>query len=58
MAFGTGVGGFPVGEAAQIEIEEVSRRLDAGSDLERVVFCVFGQESKRAFDEALASRWG
>jgi len=58
VAFGTGVGGFPVGEAAQIEIEEVSRRLDAGSDLERVVFCVFGQESKRAFDEALASRWG
>jgi O-acetyl-ADP-ribose deacetylase (regulator of RNase III) len=55
VAFGTGVGGFPVTEAARIEVEEVKRHLDQGSGLERVVFCVFGEEAKRAFDGALAS---
>jgi O-acetyl-ADP-ribose deacetylase len=58
VAFGTGVGGFPVDEAARIEVDEVRRHLDAGSGLERVVFCVFGEEARRAFEEALASRWG
>src|SRR5918994_6035701 len=42
VAFGTGVGGFPVEDAARIEIEEVQRHLDEGSGLERVVFAVFG----------------
>jgi O-acetyl-ADP-ribose deacetylase (regulator of RNase III) len=58
VAFGTGVGGFPVDEAARIEVEEVRRHLDAGSGLERVVFCVFGEEARRAFEEALAPRRG
>src|SRR5215207_6001288 len=31
VAFGTGVGGFPLEEAARIEVEEVRRHLDAGS---------------------------
>jgi O-acetyl-ADP-ribose deacetylase (regulator of RNase III) len=55
VAFGTGVGGFPVKEAARIEVEEVRRHLDAGSALERVVFCVFGDDAQSAFEEALAS---
>ena len=28
VAFGTGVGGFPVDEAAEIEVEEVRRHLE------------------------------
>src|ERR687885_875905 len=45
VAFGTGVGGFPLDEAARIEIEEVRRHLDAGaSSLDRVVFAVRGAE--------------
>jgi O-acetyl-ADP-ribose deacetylase (regulator of RNase III) len=37
VAFGTGVGGFPLDEAARIEIDEVSRYLEAGgSAIERV----------------------
>jgi O-acetyl-ADP-ribose deacetylase (regulator of RNase III) len=56
VAFGTGVGGFPVAEAARIEVEEVRRRLDAGSGLERVVFCVRGDEAREAFEEALGAR--
>jgi O-acetyl-ADP-ribose deacetylase len=53
VAFGTGVGGFPVEEAARIEVEEVRRHLDAGSSLERVVFCVRGDEAREAFEQAL-----
>lgn len=53
VAFGTGVGGFPVDEAARIEVEEVRRHLDAGSGIERVVFAVFGEDARRAFEEAL-----
>ena len=55
VAFGTGVGGFPVEEAAKIEIEEVRRHLQAGSALERVVFAVRGEDAERAFAEAAAS---
>ena len=58
MAFGTGVGGFPIDEAARIEVEEVRRHLSGDSGLERVVFCVFGEDARRAFDEALGSHWG
>jgi O-acetyl-ADP-ribose deacetylase len=55
VAFGTGVGGFPVEEAAQIEVEEVRRHLAAGSELERVVFAVFGEQAREAFERALES---
>jgi len=55
VAFGTGVGGFPVEEAARIEVEEVRRHLDGESGLERIVFCVFGEGPRRAFEEALSS---
>jgi O-acetyl-ADP-ribose deacetylase (regulator of RNase III) len=53
VAFGTGVGGFPVAEAARIELEEVRRHLDEGSDLERVVFAMFGEDAREAFERAL-----
>jgi O-acetyl-ADP-ribose deacetylase len=55
VAFGTGVGGFPVDDAARIEVEEVRRHLDAASALQRVVFCVFGDEATQAFERALAA---
>ena len=53
VAFGTGVGGFPVDDAARIEVEEVRRHLVEGGGLERVVFCVFGEDARRAFEEAV-----
>jgi O-acetyl-ADP-ribose deacetylase len=55
VAFGTGVGGFPVEDAARIEVEEVRRHLEGPSGLERIVFCVFGPDARAAFEEALAS---
>jgi len=53
VAFGTGVGGFPLDEAARIEAEEVRRHLDGDSSLERVVFAVRGAEAREAFERAL-----
>ena len=56
VAFGTGVGGFPLDEAARIEVEEVRRHLEeAGSGLERVVFAVRGEAALGAFARALES---
>jgi O-acetyl-ADP-ribose deacetylase (regulator of RNase III) len=56
VAFGTGVGGFPLAEAARIEVEQVRRHLAAGSGLERVVFCVHGDEAHAAFEATLSAR--
>jgi O-acetyl-ADP-ribose deacetylase (regulator of RNase III) len=53
VAFGTGVGGFPLDEAAQIEVDEVRRHLERGSGLERVVFAVRGEAAREAFERAL-----
>jgi O-acetyl-ADP-ribose deacetylase (regulator of RNase III) len=54
VAFGTGVGGFPVEQAAEIEADEVRRHVDSGSRLERIVFTVRGADARTAFERALA----
>jgi O-acetyl-ADP-ribose deacetylase len=54
VAFGTGVGGFPLADAARIEVEEVRRHLDGGSGLQRVVFAIRGDAAREAFEHALA----
>jgi O-acetyl-ADP-ribose deacetylase len=53
VAFGTGVGGFPVDEAARIEVEEVRRHLADRSELEHVIFAVFGDDARAAFEHAI-----
>jgi O-acetyl-ADP-ribose deacetylase len=50
VAFGTGVGGFPMEEAAQIM---VSAAREHTGGLTRIVFAVHGEEAERAFREAL-----
>ena len=50
-AFGTGVGGFPLLECAEIMVD-VARSYEPVS-VERVVFAVYGDEARRAFEEAL-----
>ena len=54
VAFGTGVGGFPVDEAAEVMVS--ATREHGGDVLERVVFCVHGEEAERAFEAAIAER--
>jgi O-acetyl-ADP-ribose deacetylase (regulator of RNase III) len=51
-AFGTGVGGFPLDECAEIMVR-VARAHEARA-LRQVVFAVFGDESRSAFERALA----
>ena len=48
VAFGTGVGGFPLAEAARIEVEEVRK-----SNIDRVIFAVRGSDAREAFEAAL-----
>jgi O-acetyl-ADP-ribose deacetylase (regulator of RNase III) len=55
VAFGTGVGGFPLDEAARIEVDEVRRHLAGASRLEEIVFAVFGEDARLAFDNALTA---
>jgi O-acetyl-ADP-ribose deacetylase (regulator of RNase III) len=50
VAFGTGVGGFPIEEAARVMVG-VAR--DHMGRLERVVFAVHGDTAERAFREAV-----
>src|SRR5215211_3122953 len=50
VAFGTGVGGFPLDEAAQLMVGVA--RGHEGS-LERIVFAVHGADAERAFREAI-----
>jgi O-acetyl-ADP-ribose deacetylase (regulator of RNase III) len=50
VAFGTGVGGFPVDRAAELMVG-AAREHDAG--LDRIVFAVHGSEAERAFRAAL-----
>jgi O-acetyl-ADP-ribose deacetylase len=50
-AFGTGVGGFPIDECARIMVKTASAHEPRS--LEHVVFAVFGEDARRAFDTAL-----
>lgn len=50
-AFGTGVGGLPLDECARAMVAEVST-FEAAS-LQRVVFAVFGEQARAAFEQAL-----
>jgi len=52
VAFGTGVGGFPVDEAAEVMVG--AARGHRGEKLERVIFCVHDEDAERAFSAAIA----
>jgi len=51
VAFGTGVGGFPLDECARIMVG--AARSHEARSLERIVFAVHGDEAERAFAAAL-----
>ncbi|BBY08851.1 macro domain-containing protein [Mycobacterium noviomagense] len=50
VAFGTGVGSFPIEDAARLMVDEV--RQHKPRSLERVVFAVRGDDAERAFRAA------
>jgi O-acetyl-ADP-ribose deacetylase (regulator of RNase III) len=49
----TGIFGFPLDRAATILIGEAVRHLTAGAPVERVIFCLFGEEAFRVYRDAL-----
>jgi O-acetyl-ADP-ribose deacetylase (regulator of RNase III) len=51
VAFGTGVGGFPLDEAARLMVAAV--REHEPHSLQRVAFAVHGEEAERAFRAAV-----
>jgi O-acetyl-ADP-ribose deacetylase (regulator of RNase III) len=53
-AFGTGVGGFPVAQAAETMLSVICEHLKSESSLERVVFALFSEDAYKAFEKALA----
>ena len=52
VAFGTGVGRFPLDEAAEVMV--AATRGAPGERVERVIFCVRDEEAERAFSSAIA----
>ena len=52
-ALGTGIGGFPLDEAAQIAVEAIRDELNEPSSVEHVVFALRGAAPYEAFARAL-----
>ena len=52
VAFGTGVGGFPLDEAARLMVG--AARGHEPRSLERIVFAVHGSDAERAFERAVS----
>ena len=53
-AISTGIYGYPPGEAAEIALREIREFLERPSSVEEVRMVLFGKESLRAFESALA----
>lgn len=51
-AISTGIYGFPVPRAAHIAVSTAAKET-GGEEIERVIFCCFGQESLEAHERAL-----
>jgi O-acetyl-ADP-ribose deacetylase (regulator of RNase III) len=52
-ALGTGVGGFPLDEAARITVETVRDELDRSPGIEHVTFALRGAAAYHAFHDAI-----
>ncbi len=52
-AISTGIFGYPVARATQVAVDTVSAWLAENDGMERVIFCVFGDEVERAYRRAL-----
>jgi O-acetyl-ADP-ribose deacetylase len=52
-ALGTGVGGFPLDEAARITVETVREELELSPSIEHVTFALRGAAAYQAFEAAI-----
>jgi O-acetyl-ADP-ribose deacetylase (regulator of RNase III) len=55
-ALGTGVGGFPLDEAARITVRTVREELPSCPTIDHVIFALRGQAAYQAFADALTGR--
>ncbi len=53
-ALGTGVGGFPIEDAARITVATVRHELDRSPRIQHVIFALRGAAAYQAFHDALA----
>ena len=53
-AISTGIFGYPPADAARVAVETVRAWLADDDTMDRVVFCVFGEEAERAYRAALS----
>jgi O-acetyl-ADP-ribose deacetylase len=51
-AVGAGIGGFPMGECAEIMLRETARHFENPTSVERVCFVLFDKEALAAFEGA------
>ncbi len=54
-AMGTGVGGFPIDEAARTTVRAVRDELPVSPTIEHVIFAMRGAAAYQAFEAALAA---
>jgi len=54
-AMGTGVGGFPLDEAARVVVRAVREELPGSPTIEHVIFAMRGAAAYQAFEAALAA---
>ncbi len=52
-AISTGIFGFPIGKCAEIMLETTMDYLKGQTGLEKVVFCLFGEDSFKTFENQL-----
>jgi O-acetyl-ADP-ribose deacetylase (regulator of RNase III) len=55
-ALGTGVGGFPYGEAAEIMLDVVDEHLSGECGLDEVLFVLYGEQAFECFEKQLAEQ--
>ena len=55
-AISTGIFGFPIKRCADIMLKTTIDYLKSQTDLQRVVFCLFGQESYKVFENQLSKQ--
>ena len=54
-ALGTGLGGFPLSEAAEITVATLRDEIAGPSTIEHVILALRGAEAYRAFEQAMAA---
>lgn len=54
-AISTGIYGFPLEAATEVAVSNVRAALAEDSEIEKVVFCVFGESAEAAYRTALAA---